>query len=1299
MQYDVNFSARIHASAPNVSRYTCACLGPDGSTYLPATAANLAAAGGLIAGIFLDNTNAGPGALSSIQVSGIVLGAMAPGLVAPGATASVGPNELGVLSLISTTPTWTVDSFGNVHMTGGAIGIGGGPTFTVSTVGSIATGQVVASYGIAGAVQTVQLATSSVLQAVNAVVGIATSNGSTGNTITVAPLGSKVANSVTALGTGAIARCGIDPVTSRPVRLTLSTSGFEIGTCDATGAIALVASNALKQSPIEHYNPTRYGAVYSDTDPGSTQRIANTRAINKIRAEFRKRGVPGRIALVDSLWVQDTVWVDTPFSFEALGSGAGAGPAQLIFPGTDEGINVTVKGLGAHLSHFIVKSTATSSASPPLWQALHAYTRGTIIRCPSNNRYQFRATEDGTSGATIPASFVDPNATTPQRWSYGALYAVGDYVFPSRHETAAAGSQAYGRVAFRVDSSLGVTTAGTFGYVDDNAEPTWNLTPGGTTTSGDLVFTTVTLASLGLDAYLQIPDGAGTLRWIPEPIAGVFATGKLDCQRVSARGWTCYGFELYSSLDNVALHASNCNHSNFLHCDADACGGGFAQAGFNSNSITYIGCIVFQVGMTFDAQFAPGQGGTAYYDDALLGGTYINCLVQNATEYAFRTASIASTVLINCYSDGNFLPNPYRSGAIIVGGTDTGSVDDGTSTFIGTRNGNVLLPKQPYDSFGPVSLYATAVKNDGHSMWAYSTAHDNGAYFSTKSDNGPLGEWLVDAYYIGNVAYRYLTAVSGTRAPEGRANLWNVNGQFEGQTRQVYVGTDNSFATSNEVRQGRRSVGDVWRANPTALAGDYTHKQVVTAGTVGNATWTAGNASFVTANSLTGAPGTQISPDGISTFLLTKAGTTGSSAPTWSASTLTGPRAQVWTAATKVLPGDLIRPTSGTNTYLSVQQPVAWTAGLPVAPNQLITPSHATTDVYKLDIPVFVGNTISPDSRYRVGRMVQPSSLTSPYAALCISVTYRGTVYDYEGASGYAGAEPAWNSATLGSTWTTTFASGQSCTFKMVQLVTGATEPIWAQNATLNGLQPQDYAVIDNGPSQFSTPYGALPGAFGWHQVQLQTGAVEPTWDLVAAHTTPDGSGTGAFNWVSQGTFNAASLVPEISGGTAVWTRVDVVPTYALAGPVEDPVQGKEGRAHTRWGAGPIATVTTCIVDSTRNHLATTDATANQIIETYLVPANTAECVDYVVVAKLQSALGSACWKVNAMVERNGSGAAVLNASTVTLIGAYSGLSALVAGSVTVAVSATTGAIDFRATGIAATSIHWEVVRQGVEAS
>lgn len=114
MQYDVNFSARLHSSSPSVARYSVACLAADGSTYTAASTAALAAAGGIPAGLFLDDS--GPLGVSSIQVSGICPKAMSSGLVSVGTVGAVGPNAGGVLALGGTPTIGSVDSFGNVYL-------------------------------------------------------------------------------------------------------------------------------------------------------------------------------------------------------------------------------------------------------------------------------------------------------------------------------------------------------------------------------------------------------------------------------------------------------------------------------------------------------------------------------------------------------------------------------------------------------------------------------------------------------------------------------------------------------------------------------------------------------------------------------------------------------------------------------------------------------------------------------------------------------------------------------------------------------------------------------------------------------------------------------------------------------------------------------------------------------------------------------------------------------------------------------------------------------------------------------
>jgi hypothetical protein len=224
-----------------------------------------------------------------------------------------------------------------------------------------------------------------------------------------------------------------------------------------------------------------------------------------------------------------------------------------------------------------------------------------------------------------------------------------------------------------------------------------------------------------------------------------------------------------------------------------------------------------------------------------------------------------------------------------------------------------------------------------------------------------------------------------------------------------------------------------------------------------------------------------------------------------------------------------------------------------------------------------------------------------------------------------------------------------------------------------------------NGYAYKATEIGSAPH---------HNGGAEPAWPVGAGATVTSGDVTYTRQNGAWGLQAGETTVD----GTGVWTWYGTVAQTMNYGFVDDPIIAYEPRAHTRFGGGAAASVTNCIVDSGRAAVLTTDATANQVIETYELPVNSAACTDYVVVAKLVSGTGSACWKVTVGAERGASGAAVLRYTpTATLLWATDGLSNLVAGSVTAAVSAATGAIDIRGTGIEATDIRWGGARQGVE--
>lgn len=169
-----------------------------------------------------------------------------------------------------------------------------------------------------------------------------------------------------------------------------------------------------------------------------------------------------------------------------------------------------------------------------------------------------------------------------------------------------------------------------------------------------------------------------------------------------------------------------------------------------------------------------------------------------------------------------------------------------------------------------------------------------------------------------------------------------------------------------------------------------------------------------------------------------------------------------------------------------------------------------------------------------------------------------------------------------------------------------------------------------------------------------------------------------------------------------VWQYVGLTCVYEYIDFVDDPNTSYSPQAESVWGGGGAAQTTGCIVRSKRTALTTTNATANQIIGTYVVPTNSAEVVDYVVVAKDPGGNGSAGFKVPVGAERGATtlvGGALQYNPGATLLWATGTLATLTAASVTAAASATTGGVDIRATGIAAQTIHWGSARQGVEAA
>lgn len=927
-------------------------------------------------------------------------------------------------------------------------------------------------------------------------------------------------------------------------------------------------SGKYTPKPVFVYNPRNYGAVYDTTVAySSTFAKQNTIALNRMIAAIKNTPFGSHMIEIDGpLSTIDTFQIDCPVTFRTIGGGGGVyeGPSAIKPPADVEAIRLCPGGAyGSRVSELAL--TAASCHVPPLWLPNTAYSRNAIVRYPGSNKYVLRCVIAGTSGAAIPATFSNPDAITPRRWSPGMQCAVGDYLFPSR------ASGLYGVRMLQVTSAHGSTTAGTVGSLSEVSEPAYDsATAGSTWTSGDLVLTVVDFATVdpALVPIWNIPDN--TAKWIAEPISGIVCHASANIDRLTVSGFSCLAVEVYSQSSAPALANGDCSGTHISRIYVRNGGAGIYVAGTESNGVTVSDSFVYQVGVDpATNQQMPGRGGVGYEDNSQVGTVWRSCLAETTIGPTYISSPSGSSIYEHCYTDGSYLPSRYGNYAIRIGGVDVGPSVDSTVVTIGpNNNGGILNPNSPADRFGSYPLFANTITNNGKDVYAISSDRDrHGAdYTAYHADSFYQGVWF-RANQIGAAAtFRYLTGFTTNRSPLGRGNEWNIPGQFRG-LGAYWEGYDSTTATDGAVRFAKRNVGDTWVANTTPTPGQFRKKITTTAGSIGATTWSTSKTVISYDPETAVPPTTLLGGDGYQ-YTCVKSGVTDpATQPTWSASTAIGPSARAWTPNTRVWPGDLVRPTNDSLFYFKVSSPPFWSANTNIKCGSLISPTTTNGqayDTFRCEPPSYLAG-----AYVMVGDIYQPTlakrDAATRLAQVLTGIVDRGHASTDPGAQGIGGTEPSSWPTTDGSTTTIIYFGDPNyqTTWRTTQLTTGATEPTpWSHL-----IQCQ----VDGGAEYSGGIIGRPDGNLIWTSCQLISGSTEPAaWDhsTVGATTTDTGGTSSSQAFTVPFTYSYVAVIPTgalLPDGTARWMRTDTVPVYASTEQVIVP------GTLTKTGAGTVS--------------------------------------------------------------------------------------------------------------------------------
>jgi hypothetical protein len=726
------------------------------------------------------------------------------------------------------------------------------------------------------------------------------------------------------------------------------------------------------------------------------------------------------------------------------------------------------------------------------------YTPGDIVVSPGNDNLMFKcmvggATKDPPSlfdnsndGDTIQEAngttwLAIPKAElTISVWQPNTQYNIGDIVVSNGFDLA---SQHYGDSRF----TYVCTAPGRSGGEDP-------------------------FGSQALDTEVKELNGP---TWRVNVWSAILMRSSIHVDNVSTYRWPNAAIHI-----NAPLLTSNANNFILTNVKSTNDGMGIYVFGDNAN-VGFIGyCQALGPG-----SFTPGLGGHGFWDHSLSGCLWINNYAEDGSGAGWISDSVGKTTWINNFSEMS-VPNIVRQGTVTSLGPspwhptmvqNLSHFDLNNSRQIGTTDCTSRVTVSTQRGFqGLVDTF-----------W---TTDDQGDFIGRiyNYDTWRRG-WYTDHLFGQNGAF--IGGVSGLMAPEGPGHPWTAAGTFVGSyTEKRYLGYDPNMWTSNGLREGKRTVGDVFIIKPYAGSGEWMGLIVTKAGTKG-LPWQPNNPYNQKRVGVWNLPADIVEPEDGFAYACTRSGISGHeiNRPPFSAGTTIGVNAPVWNRSTRYWPNSNIRPTTANAHYYQMKQYPAWTANTPISPNQITTTGDSNGNLFFAYVQRWFKNV-----RIRLGQRMQP---TSPSGKVFRVKRVTGNLASF-GSTGIQ--EPNWSLLVL----PTDELPDGSVVWQLDPLITGPTEPPGVDAQTVGwDTRPGGVSYDNNIEWRFFVP---------------KTGGTEPNWntatgsetvDTPTAQVNADGSVEDGFGvvWVESGLDPADSKVLD---NECEWTRIDTVPKWANVLPV-----------------------------------------------------------------------------------------------------------------------------------------------------
>ena len=252
-------------------------------------------------------------------------------------------------------------------------------------------------------------------------------------------------------------------------------------------------------------------------------------------------------------------------------------------------------------------------------------------------------------------------------------------------------------------------------------------------------------------------------------------------------------------------------------------GMGIYVFGTNAN-VGFIGyCQVLGPG-----SFTPGNGGHGFWDHSLSSCLWINNYAEDGSGAGWISDSIGKAMWVNNISEMS-VPNIVRQGAVTsLGNSPWHPTMVQQLSHFDLDDGRMI---RTTDSTSRVTVF-TERGAQGYidKFW---TTDDQDDFIGRiyNYDTWRRG-WYTDHLFGQNGGF--IGGVSGLMADEGPGHPWTAAGTFVGDNiEKRYFGYDPNMWVSTRLREGKRTVGDIFIIKPYAAPGEWMGIVVTISGTKG----------------------------------------------------------------------------------------------------------------------------------------------------------------------------------------------------------------------------------------------------------------------------------------------------------------------------------------------------------------------------------------------------------------------------------------------------------------------------------